>query len=171
MATAVVSRPLAATYLAAAARARAEGLEARRLDSGAWSVKSYLVTPTGPRPIEVRCSCDAGRTAHICKHVCPVIYGRRHGLAFVRCLPTAATCPNCGELAALGHDGWCESCRWQRAACDEQESDPVHERQLAITRRMRDEANIDRSLALITGKPRLTLVAPAGVDPLADLFG
>jgi hypothetical protein len=156
MASAVVSRPLAATYLAAAARARADCLEARRLDSGAWSVKSYLVTPTGPRPEQVTCSCPA---SSICKHMCPVIFGRRHGLAFVRCLPPTDACPNCGELAALGRDGWCASCRWQRAACAEQESDPVHERQLAITRRMRDEANLDRALALVTGKPRLTLVA------------
>jgi hypothetical protein len=170
MASAVVSRPLAAAYLAAAARARAEGLEARRLDSGAWSVKSYRVTPTGLRPEQVSCTCDAGRHGTICKHVCPVIFGRRHGLAFVRCLPPAAACANCGELAALGRDGWCASCRWQRAACAEQESDPVHERQIQITQRMRDEANIDRALALVTGKPRLTLLVPSGVDPLADLF-
>ena len=158
MATAAVSRPLAATYLAAAARARAEGLEARRLDSGAWAVKSYTVSPTGPRPTEVACSCDAGRHGTICKHLPPVIYGRRHGLSFVRCLAPVATCANCGEASALERDGWCAACSWQRAACAEQAADPVQARQVAITQRMRDEANIDRCLALITRKGRLTLV-------------
>lgn len=75
--------PIRARLSAAAQRAMAEGLSARMNQDGTWACKSYTITPFGTAAVDVRCNCAGGSTHGICKHVAPVIFGRKYGLVAV----------------------------------------------------------------------------------------
>jgi len=86
--------PIRARLAAAASRAMAEGLSARMNADGTWSMKSYLVTPTGPKPQQVKCNCPAGWTGQICKHIVGPIWGRKYGVVAVTAKPKVAPAPS-----------------------------------------------------------------------------
>lgn len=83
-----------ARLAAAASRAMAEGITARKNADGTWSCKQYLIVPTGPKPQQVRCNCPAGWTGLICKHVVGPIWGRKYGVLAVTAKPKAVPAPS-----------------------------------------------------------------------------
>jgi hypothetical protein len=136
------------------------------------------------------CSCEAGRHGRECLHAAALRYCLAHSImgAYVECAGQCgrrvpggkanSTCDGCQEREATmrenaailtatdcrhvweGRDGGSE---YRCATCGTWRSyaDPVHERQTALTS-ARMGANV---------VPFARPIAPAGVDPLADLWG
>lgn len=83
VATPAPSTSVRARLAAAASRAMAEGLSARLQADGTWACKTYRIVPFGTSAVDVRCDCPAGFAGLVCKHVAPVIFGRKYGLVAV----------------------------------------------------------------------------------------
>lgn len=81
------TQPSQHPLLAAAARARAESLSARRTSPTTWACKGYILTETGPRPQDIRCDCPAGSHGRVCKHSVLPIWARKYGVNFVQARP------------------------------------------------------------------------------------
>lgn len=94
--------PIRARLAAAASRAMAEGISARMNADGTWAVKTYTVRPFGMAAVDVRCDCPAGFAGLVCKHVAPVIFGRKYGLVAVSAKAPApkAVAPSTAEDVA-----------------------------------------------------------------------
>jgi hypothetical protein len=138
MATAVPTSPAPcsltrACWLRAWDRAKAERLIPYHNADGSWTVKTYTVRVTGPGWSDLACDCPAGAHGRICKHMSVVAKAVACGVWPVR----PRLCAICGSQPVVRGKEACEGCaavypNGQEAAS--WEADPVHARQVNLTR-------------------------------------